>query len=95
MAITTRYTCDKCGTGQPTAEQFWSVGVVVEHGGEIIQYRMRTCEKQMHVCRPCLQLLGFYRESGPTPPALPAPPTLEELIREIARSQVSEMTGAT
>ena len=82
MTITTIYKCDKCGNEQPTREQFWVIGVAVRHEGN---YGSRTMdiqgERQMHVCRPCLESFGIYAKEKPQEPETPV--TIETLMRQI------------
>ena len=75
--ITTIYKCDKCGNEQNDTEQFWTVGITAE-----VMYVSSRVVKSIHVCRPCLESFGIYVSPKKDEP-LPAPPTVEELIREI------------
>lgn len=82
MSVKTIYICDKCQNEQPTAEQFWTVGVSANVHTYVGDHFVEG--KSMQVCRPCLESFGIYVRQKPndaTPP--PAPPTVEELIREI------------
>lgn len=98
MSLKTLFTCDKCGTVQDMTKEFWSIGVVVKEGS-MTTWSLPHPGKDsiMQVCRPCLELLGIYRSPDIKPGhiAPPPPPTLEDLIVEIVRNQVTDMTGAT
>jgi hypothetical protein len=94
MSIKTTYTCDRCKTVQDTITQFWTIAVVVKEG-TMSSWSEPDQKRKMDVCRSCLELLGFYRAPSCPAPPLPPPPTLEDLIREIASHVVTDMTGAT
>ena len=77
--ITTIYKCDKCGNEQNNNNHFWTVGITATTS----QSSSGTFPiKSMNVCRLCLESLGVYVTKKADEP-LPAPPTVEELIREI------------
>ena len=77
MSITTIYKCDKCGNEQTTGEQFWTVHLSIS-----CKYFSDSRQKEIEVCRPCLESFGILvpAEKAKT---LPPPPTVEDLIREI------------
>lgn len=77
--ITTIYKCDKCGNEQDTDEQFWTVGITARTKWH---QDMDATERSIQVCRPCLESFGIHVSQKKDKP-LPAPPTVEELIREI------------
>lgn len=84
------YKCDKCGSEQATADQFWTVGVKASPLN--YPHDMFVSNKHvMEVCRPCLESFGIHVQ--PTPkdqPQPPAPPTLEELISDIVLRTIEE-----
>jgi len=89
--VKTIYTCDKCGkTVDHPKEQMWTLGVVVREGFHGSFYDCKPGETDIQVCRPCLELLGIHRSPDIKPGgiALPPPPSLEDLIREIVRGEV-------
>ena len=89
MSVKTLYTCDKCGSVQETADQFWTVGVTANHGmhPEAQNLYVNTVtiplDKHVQVCRPCLESFGIHVMQKPSDPPKPQLPTVEELIREI------------
>jgi len=76
MSITIIYKCDKCGNEQTTKDQFWHVEIVTSH------YSSKCIQKEIDVCRPCLESFGINVPEEKEE-ALPPPPTVEDLIREI------------
>ena len=90
MSVRTIYTCEKCGAEQAKPDQFWVVGIQAH----CINDRPYGQVKQMQVCRLCLEAFGIYDNRPAEVQAVNPPPTLEDLIIEIVRNQVSEMTGA-
>lgn len=79
MSITVTYTCDRCGSAQTTNEQFWTLEVQARCN---TQFPYEVAKIQ--VCRPCLELLGIHRRvKEGVKDKRPAPPTVEDLIREI------------
>jgi len=94
MAVITIYKCDRCGAENPSSNQMWHVGVVVEN----VDTRFRNTflnswldrSKDKIWCRKCcdeLSLIGgkIVPEDAPSP----APePTLEDKIREIIRDEI-------
>ena len=94
--ITTTYICDKCKHAQPSTEQFWQIEIVANNVQHLERYAPSRSfvsdQYKMHVCRNCLEALGIHRKERP--PDAPAPPTLEDIITEIVRNTVSDMTGA-
>lgn len=105
MGVETKYTCDRCGHAQATDTQMWSVGFAYAHG--LTNLTTYGSSRSAHLpalwCRGCLERLGVLgphqievRKEGETP--APAPPTLEDLVRALAREEaeavVAERTGA-
>jgi hypothetical protein len=94
MTITVTYHCDRCETDQPTSEQFWEVAVALSsvqtpHTGahkRITQHWCRKCVEDFHLLPPI--------EHNKAAEELPPAPTLEDLVREIAREEITELTGA-
>ncbi len=85
MSIVTTFSCDRCGTvvkvvsiSGERPEQFWEVAVTYKHYGD----NLPSQGGKLFVCRGCLQALGFVRTEA-SAKALPPPPTVEDLIREI------------
>jgi hypothetical protein len=77
--ITVTYKCDRCGAEQKKPDQFWHIKVSFEphQNGSCREY----ADRQIHVCRACLETFGLVPsiiQVEPTPP-----PTIEELIREV------------
>jgi hypothetical protein len=83
MSVKTLYTCDKCGSVQETADQFWTVGVAANHGVHSEARNLYVKDKHVQVCRPCLESFGIHVRQKPSDPPKPQLPTVEELIREI------------
>lgn len=99
MSVKTTYTCDRCGyetdswDAAKETRQMHSVGVVVTDTQALHYARYSTSSgvppKQTgHWCGSCVQDLGL-KGPPPKPDADPAPPTLEEIIREIVREEMS------
>lgn len=88
--IKTSYVCDKCGAVQDTPEQFWNVGVTYSNqGATYIQYSTPAHKNTMQVCRKCFIDFGLTAPTKKDEPIQQAPPTLEELIREIVREEIN------
>jgi hypothetical protein len=91
--ITTTYTCDKCGHAQTNAEQMWTVGVVVSHKHYV--FSDSEVRNRALWCRACVEKLHLLPQASAKPADIPQiAPTLEEMIREIVREEVTAMTGA-
>ena len=90
--ITTIYKCDKCGHEQETNDQMWNIGVSVSHHGSQIG-RYETPRGKEMWCRKCIEKLGLLPAHGgkPQKPDEPksAPPSLEDMVREIVREETS------
>lgn len=87
MAVEIKYVCDKCGHTQATDDQMWSIGIaIVWARGTLSDSNLN--KKQLW-CRACIEKLGLL---PPKPPAVkPDPaPTLEDMIREIVREEITE-----
>lgn len=93
MIITT-YCCDKCDHRQSVSEQMWRVRVQYQHEGSRGDERFWSSEEQMW-CRTCLENAGLVAISAKRAvPETPAPPSFEDLIRDIVRAEVTILTGA-
>lgn len=92
MSIVTTYTCDRCAKSQTTDDQMWNVKVSYQH----IRMSDQDGPKALW-CRACMEkvgILGPYRAETKLPDeSKPQPLTLEDLVREIARDEVTNMTG--
>lgn len=93
--IVTTYTCDKCKHSQEhpqSPKQLWDIGIGIETAGCSSYYSTspKLAHKQMW-CRSCVIKAGLFppsrtdEEKTPTPP-----PTLEDMIREIAREEIND-----
>ena len=92
--IVTKYICDKCNHEQGTATQMWEMGV---HCQSADRYSSHPTPYMKSLwCRACVEAIGLLPRANPPPPsdATAAPPSLEEIIRELARQEVTAMTGA-
>ncbi len=91
--IVTTYTCDKCGHHQTTNDQMWGVGVVLQHGMVVSDYGPRLAPQVKGLwCRPCIESIGLLcAPPKPDDKDAPAPPTLEDMIREIVANAVQEL----
>jgi hypothetical protein len=94
MPVITIYQCDKCGAEQPTPEQFWRVAVTIasfaSHG-----YHNEIARHSAGWCRKCIEDAHMLpRADDRKAEPLPEAPTLEDLVREIAREEITEATGA-
>lgn len=100
MGAKTTFTCDRCGHTQDNDDQMWSVGLVYIHGNRQLAYGggSNSVYKAAMWCRECMQamkVLGSYSFEATKVPDPTPPPSLEDLIREIAREEVTVMTGAS
>jgi len=98
---TTTLKCDRCGESWDPSDrrQFWPVAVVLGHegAGALSGYgtKLSHIVKQQEWCRPCIDTVGLlsgYQEPKPGEQA-PPQPTLEDLIREIARETAEEVAS--
>jgi hypothetical protein len=92
MGIETKYKCDCCGHEQDNAEQMWNVGV---YFGPCTLHNL-SHEAGKIWCRKCMERIGVL--SGKENPAQKVPPeplpTLEGIVRQIMREEITDMTGA-
>lgn len=98
MTTTTIYKCDKCGVEQSTDQQMWDVGVFVTHKPEGYKYtETNYIPKRIQAdwCRKCVENVGLLPSDKPKDVEQPKPATLEDMVREIAAQQVTDMTGAS
>jgi hypothetical protein len=86
--IKTEYICDKCKASQPTDRQFWKIRVAVR---SFEQYGVTTdsVAREEQWCRRCVEDMGLLPTDRPKAEMPPAPATLEDMIREIIREEVS------
>ena len=77
MSISIIYKCDKCRNEQTNKRQFWTVHVLIS--GE---YYTHNLQREIQVCQLCLESFGILVPIEKVK-ALPPPPTVEDLIREI------------
>lgn len=90
--ITTAYKCDKCGIVQETDKQFWEIGIIANWVGIVrspYQIDSFVNKMSMHVCRKCLEDFGIHVQKKPDQPEV-APPTLEDVIRDIVDSALHD-----
>lgn len=90
--ITVTYTCDKCKEQIGKREEMWTAycGAAPHNGTIQREVLYIPVERKIEVCRPCLDGMGLSPEKRKyTAPA--NPPTLEDLITEIA-SEAAIMT---
>ncbi len=88
--IVTTYTCDRCGHDQTKTEQMWDIGIVIGHHPSRADWS-RTPNPCQLWCRTCVETLGLLPQGGgekDAPPLPDPPPTLEDMIREIARQEM-------
>lgn len=96
MSVTTTYKCDRCLSEQTTSDQFWVIRILVHtynNGHDVYGGGERTA----HWCRKCVEaihLLAPHMHNQQRTP-LPAPPTFEEMLREIVRDEIQSATGTT
>lgn len=90
--ITTVYKCDKCGIVQETDPQFWEIGVIANWigiGRSSYHTDSFVNKMHMHVCRTCLEGFGIHIQKKPDQPEV-APPTLEDVIRDIVNNALRD-----
>ncbi|HEY1900741.1 MAG TPA: hypothetical protein VGG49_13215 [Steroidobacteraceae bacterium] len=90
MTVTITYVCDKCGEVEMDSDQFWKVGVTIQnyrnhHHGSSQKHEQQWCRK----CVEAAHLLPPQQHKQQHI-ELPEPPTLEDLVREIAREEISD-----
>ena len=91
MSVKTEYKCDRCGHTQEKSEQMWSVGVVLIHGaGSSYTGSMTTMQKRQDWCRKCVEVYGLLPKNEAKPEEIKQQVTLEDLVREIVRQEVSD-----
>lgn len=90
--ITTTYKCDRCGHEQQSdasPRQLWQIGIrFVTMPSSLRGYDGRCGEDQLW-CRNCLETIGAVPRVNSAAP-IPAPPSFEDLIRELVREVVRE-----
>lgn len=96
MAIRTEFECDRCGHKQPTHDQMWDVGFGYCYHGQSLfrpgEYQSPRATIVQLWCRKCLEHFNFLPCDKPkTPP--PAPPTLEDMFREMMREEIEAARG--
>jgi ribosomal protein L40E len=92
--IEIKYICDKCEATQPTAQQMWMIRVQIgHHGGGYNQ--MPWSSKEEMWCRKCIEGLGLLPSfDQPAPESVPPPPpSFEDMVREIARDEITQSGG--
>jgi hypothetical protein len=93
MAVTTTYTCDRCGHKQDEEEQLWTVAVAIRHGTNIPHNCFDSPRSSALWCRRCAEDMGlliFSEARKNKGEKLPEPMTLEEQIGEVIRTIVRE-----
>jgi hypothetical protein len=88
MSIKITYKCDRCEAEAKEQRELWHISIHARPLGEGVHW---DGGKSMHVCRPCLEAMGINRtnETKKKEPDF-VPPTLEEVIREIIRSELPQ-----
>ncbi len=89
--IVTTYTCDKCKHSQTERgkpRQLWDIGIILN----TVPRAPYTSKAPLHSaqwCRECLISAGIMVPSKTDETKAPlAPPTFEEMIREIAQEEI-------
>jgi len=101
MSVRTIYTCERCKTEQEDERTFHTVGILTEQGTHDLTQtaygnsKRIVNDKQMQVCTPCLEAMGISRWVPEISVSATPPPSIEDLIVEIVRNHVTEMTGAS
>ena len=87
MAVEIRYICDKCGHIQSTDVQMWGIGVALRWNNA--PFGDSDVQRKALWCRSCVEGIGLLvsKPSSGAQPTSPEP-TLEDMIREIIRSEV-------
>ena len=84
--IVTTYTCARCGHAQTTNGQMWTIRVSVSHGTSASNYPSTTRDALW--CRKYVEEKALLPSNPPIDPP-PELPTIEDLIREIVREELS------
>lgn len=89
MPIITTYKCDKCGSESHSADDYFSIGVfwsVYPRG--INAYDVQGKPNKIW-CRDCMGEAGLVSLRSKTKVVTPpAPPNLEDLIRELVQDEI-------
>lgn len=99
--ITTIYKCDRCGDERPTHDQIWSIGIsLVSKDSEYRYASTYEGTKPKYLaqdwCRKCVEIYGLLHQHDAKPEEIKQPKaTLEDLVRELAREEITAMTGAS
>lgn len=89
MAIETKYICDRCKKEQAVSDQMWSISVAYSpYGTNAYQSSGQYEQHKQMWCRDCMEANGFFAYPPKEPTADPPPPGLEDLIRELVRSEL-------
>lgn len=95
MGIETKYSCDKCGHSQPTASQMWHI--CIGYGSLESNHAPAYYETHQQMwCRNCMENQGILRGDNNPKEKIPSEPspTLDDILRQIMREEISNMTGA-
>lgn len=81
MTVITTWTCDRCAKTDTKADNHSHVSIGCRSA--LSPYGKPNIAREALWCEDCVKALKVYIPNKPAPDALP-PPTLEDLIREIA-----------
>ena len=90
MSSMTIYKCDNCGSESKGSRHTRTVGIYV---GSIDYSDFRKSEDW---CEACIKKAGCVPPTRPKKedPAPPPAPSLEDMIREVMRQEIQNLTGA-
>ena len=92
MSIKTEYKCDHCGHTQDTSDQMWSIAIALWHGCSSTFYSQPSTPRGIqHWCRKCVEVFGLLPPKVAKPEEVIGDPTLEDIIRELIRSEIAEI----
>ncbi len=88
MTTKTYYHCDRCGSIHDSNEQMWIMSASLRNARNPSDRHPR--EKQQDWCRKCVEQFGWLPVSSveKSDHVIVPPPTLEDIIREIVRSEL-------
>ncbi len=100
MAIRTLYACDHCKKEQDNSEDMYGVAILVTddprklciggYGYSTMTMRSNEVHHGSMWCKVCIQRVGLAFVPSPKAPGI-TPPSLEDMIREIATETALEV----
>ena len=91
MSQKTTYTCDRCGHTHETTDKIYTVVLFVKEGPGAYLSNYDFPSRRRDWCLDCVSAFQLLppKWNAPKVPDAPSPPTIEDIIREIVRDEVS------